>query len=216
MKPRCAVVIAVCVATTTACGGSSDPAPSHAGKGFDTVISTALEKAQADPMVSDSQMDALHAAEAAGEVAYDAMTAALQDTLACLEQSGFSGGRIVVDESMGFPLPGINDLVAPETVTDEQAGAMMDDCQRTTSAYLGTAYTQQPASQDAYWALADAAAPDVRRCLEESGVPASAIGDTTSEVIDTAVAYFMELDPELEQYGSENCMGDLPVPKANR
>lgn len=180
------------------------------------MIATAIAKASDDPLVSEEQRKALEAAQSAGEVSYDLLTGALQDTLACLEQAGFTGGRIVVDESMGFPLPGINDLLAPETVTDEQAGSMMDDCQRTTSSYLGSAYTQQPASQDAYWALADAAAPDVRRCLEESGVPASDIGDTTSEVIDTAVAYFMELDPELAQYGSENCMGDLPVPKANR
>ena len=216
MRLRRLAGFAACAVAITACTPAPAPTPSSAGDGFELVIATAIDKASNDPLVSEEQLKALEAAQSEGEVAYDALTAALQDTLACLEQSGFSGGRIVVDESMGFPLPGINDLVAPETVTDEQAGAMMDDCQRTTSAYLGTAYTQQPAYQDAYWALADAAAPDVRRCLEESGVPASAIGDTTSEVIDTAVAYFMELDPELEQYGSENCMGDLPVPKANR
>lgn len=183
---------------------------------FSAVIAAAIDRAGKDHRVDASQMDALIDAQSAGALTPVAATEALTTELTCLEDAGFTGGRVVNDESMGFPSPGIVDLAPPPSVSDTQADSLLDDCDAKYATYVLYAYTQQPASQDAYWALADAAAPAIRRCLEDSGVPASAIGDTTAEVVDTAVAFFMELDDELTQYGSENCLGDLSAPNANR
>jgi hypothetical protein len=208
-----AVLVAVAGCTSTPNAGSQTADTSRT---FSVVIAAAIDRAGKDVRVDDSQVAVLVNAQSAGTLTADAARGALASELTCLEDAAFTGGRVVDDESMGFPSPGIVDLAPPPNVSNAQANGLLDDCDAKYATYVLYAYAQQPASQDAYWALADAAAPDIRRCLEDSGVPASAIGASTAEVVETAVAFFMELDDELTQYGSENCLGDLPVPTANR
>jgi hypothetical protein len=216
LRSRATIALIALSLTGCASGPSVSPSPGAPSNTGDDVISVAIARAAADSRTDASQTDALATAAASGDVAFDTVNEALGRELTCLEEAGFAGGRIVTDDSMGFPSPGIVDLAHPPNISDNQADQLLDDCDAKYATFVLYAYAQQPASQDAYWALADAAAPDIRRCLVASGVPDSAIGSSTAEVVDTAVAFFMELDDELTQYGSENCLGDLPVPTANR
>lgn len=178
---------------------------------IDSVVATALERANDDPRTEPSQLEAIERALAEDGVTLAVMREATEDMNACLLEAGLTTQGVTTQSQSGFEFPLVHGIQSPDDLSEDQVMALINDCDARFVSHLSYVYSQQPSAQDNYWNEARHHEPRIRECLLEAGVPEDEIGDTIQEVINTAVDILYP-DPEVNPYGFHDCMDPLDLP----
>lgn len=154
-------------------GGCTDevsgdvPDTSPTGPTFEALIQSALDDAAASG-VDPSQVAALEAAKAVGEVTVEAFADAQRRSFECMESAG-----LTVEEIADAPRDGLPYLAAvidaPVDMPDATKLQLVDDCMLRFSKLLETVYVQQPSSLNAYFDRIDDHREELIACLRERG-----------------------------------------------
>jgi hypothetical protein len=150
---------AVLLSWTAIAGGCSSPTPhpTAAPGPFQVVVETAREGG-----ASSSQLELLLAADAAGEVTFEQLRAAVDATFACLDSAGIQHSENVTQG----PLPQLTYSFA----SADGSSAVADSCINSHSMYVEWAYQTQPSAQELVDAAFDKKRDEIVACLRQMGI----------------------------------------------
>jgi hypothetical protein len=161
-RPVVVSMVLVVLAATTACSASKTTSTALPTAAAASVFTEALAKARAaDPAVSVAQLKALEKAAKSGEMPYEEISALLDDTFTCFDDSGVAYQRLPDEEQIpGFKVPsfGVGEPVA-----------VADGCLGKFSQYAENAYQTQPKAAELRVAAFQAERTQVLACLRKKG-----------------------------------------------
>lgn len=166
-------VALVAAVVLVACGASrdtrADEQPTGPPDSLEAQVAEALEQDEWRT-VSAKQRSILDEAIVQGEISFDQLNEAIQDTFQCFDGLGVTYGLDPVQEDEGFPVLGYH-YAFPSGMTEEQAIAVTDACIVKNSGLVEMLYVSQPTSVEAFmdhWETTYKAAETA--CLEAHGV----------------------------------------------
>lgn len=185
------LVVVLSVGLVSACSGDDAPEESVPEESVPetprpvTSFSEQLYWAESEGFASEKQLEALRAAEAAGEMSYAELEELLQDSFACIEDSS-AGGYVRLSDLERAP-----GVYEPNYALRPPVEAA-DACVREHSLYAEFAYQNQPIMAEAWDRAIEEARPQILACLREGGVQ---IDDdaTTDELFQASEDLFTRL-----------------------
>lgn len=182
-----ALLVLVILVTGSGCSAPAPDALASTGP-FELILESGIEEG-----ADDTQLEILRAANAAGEVTFEQLRAAVDSTFSCFDNAGIAYSSNVAEGA----IPNLTySFASPDG--DSQ---IADSCIRLHSMYVEWAYQTQPAAQELVDAAFEAKRDEIVTCLQGLGLAVAA--DASVDEIKAAASYTVE--------EWENTWKDAPV-----